>query len=265
LDLRTAVELRSGELIALVGAGGKTTTAWQLMCQLSGSDEYVVFATTTRIFQPVDLPLILSPDPDPKEIARTLTVSKVLVLAAGRGETGDPNHAARSPYSTDCVKLTGLEPDVLNDLARRLPEVTWLVEADGAKGRMLKAPAEYEPVIPSGADRVIVVAGLGVIGQPLDEGSVHRPEIVANLLGVPMGEVVTPELFVELVGHPEGGLKGIPDDAEVVVLLTRWEEPLHTHADGVAQGLLANGRVGRVALVDLSRSAPVLKVWTEDG
>ena len=52
----------------------------------------------------------------------------------------------------------GLEPEVLGDLARRLPEITWLVEADGAKGRLLKAPEEYEPVIPDETDRVIVVA-----------------------------------------------------------------------------------------------------------
>jgi len=248
-------------MIAFVGAGGKTTAAWRLLQLLAASGERAVFATTTHIFQPMDLPLILSPDPDPEVIADMLAESKALVLAAGRGETGDPAHAAHSPYSADFVKLTGLEPDVLNDLARQLPEVTWLVEADGAKGRMLKAPAEHEPVIPSKTERVIVVAGLGAIGQPLDEGAVHRPEIAANLLGVPVGEIVTPELFAGLVGHPGGGLKGVPDNAEVVVLLAQWEDHLHVHADGLARELLTNSRIGRVVLINFRAPDPVVQTW----
>ena len=174
------------------------------------------------------------------------------MLAAGRGESGDPARAARSPYPADPVKLVGLEPQVLDDLAHRLPEVTWLVEADGAKGRLLKAPAEYEPVIPARADRVIVVAGLGAIGKPLDERTVHRSEIAARLLGVSLGTTVTPDLFVNLIGHPSGGLKGIPAGAEAVVLLAQWNDRSTTHVDTVARQLLSNRRITRVVSANLS-------------
>jgi len=252
LGLRAAIGLRSGELIALVGAGGKTTAAWRLLRSLVDSGERAVFTTTTRIFQPKGMALILDPNPDPEEITHKLTKSQALVLAAGRGESGDPACAARSPYPADPVKLVGLEPGVLDDLARRLPEVTWLVEADGAKGRLLKAPAEYEPVVPSRAGRVIVVAGLDAIGRPLDERTVHRAEIAARLLGVQLGTIVTPDLFVNLIGHPSGGLKGIPDGAEVVVLLVQWDERSHVHADTVARQLLSERSISRVVLANLS-------------
>jgi len=253
---------KAGELIALVGAGGKTTVAWGLLRSLVDSGERAVFTTTTRIFQPQEVALILDPNPDPEEIARKLAGSPALVLAAGRGESGDPAHAARSPYPADPVKLVGLEPQVLDDLARQLPDVTWLVEADGAKGKLLKAPAEYEPVIPSQADRVVVVAGLGAIGKPLDERTVHRAAIAARLLGVSPGAEVTPEMCAEMIAHPAGGLKGIPDGAEVVVLLAQWDDCPTTHADTIARHLSPERCIRRVVLANLRSQTTVLEMQT---
>ena len=165
MNLQTTLGVKPGELVALVGAGGKTMTAWRLMNLLVGSGERVIFTTTTRIFRPRDTSLLLTPSPTSAEIARRLAESPALVLAATLGEMGDSAQAAHSPYPADPIKLVGLDAKVVNDLARKLSGVTWLVEADGAKGRLLKAPAEYEPVIPSRSNRVIVVAGLDAIGD----------------------------------------------------------------------------------------------------
>jgi len=142
--------------------------------------------------------------------------------------------------------------------------VTWLAEADGAKGRLLKAPAAHEPVIPGGADRVVVVACLGGIGEPLDGRAVHRPEVAARLLGVPQGTLVSPALLAGLVGHPAGGLKGIPEGAEVVALLTDWGGRSRDEAGIVARQLLSGRRIGRVVWVDLSPSGHVLDVWMRE-
>lgn len=252
MNLQTALGVKPGELVALVGAGGKTTTAWRLMNLLIGSGERVLFTTTTRIFRPRALFLLLAPNPTPAEIAQRLAESPALVLAVAMGEMGDPAQAAHSPYPADPIKLVGLDAQVVNDLARKLSNVTWLVEADGAKGRLLKAPAEYEPVIPSRSDRVIVVAGLDATGKLLDKRTVHRPEIAAHLLGVSLGATVTPQLFVELIGHPAGGLKGIPTQAKVVVLLTQWNDRPASHADTVARQLSSNHRIERIVWVNLS-------------
>ena len=251
MDLKTALGLEPGEMVAFVGAGGKTTTAWRLLRSCVDSGEQVVFTTTTRVFQPKDAVLILDSNPNPGEIAQELLRSQTLVLAAGRGESGDPEHAARSPYPADPVKLVGLEPEVLDNLAHQLPGVTWLVEADGAKGRLLKAPAAREPVIPAGADLVIIVAGLDAIGERLDERTVHRPEIAAHILGVAPGTIITPEMFVHLISHPAGGLKGIPAQAKVVVLLTRWTDRPAVHADTVARQLSSNPRIGKESVIVL--------------
>ena len=169
--------------------------------------------------------------------------------------------AARGPYPASPIKLVGLRPEVLSELARQLPGVTWLVEADGAKGLLLKAPAEYEPVVPGDANRVVIVAGLEAIDQPLDGRVVHRPEIAARLLRVPLGEILTPNLLANLVGHPSGGLKGIPSQAKVIALLTQRDGRSHIHADTIARQLQSNHRISRVVSVDLRVPDPVLEIW----
>jgi len=261
MRLTAALNIHPGEQVAFVGAGGKTSTAWRVLGELATGGHPAVFTTTTRVFEPVGVPLLLNPAPQPTDVTAAMGDPPFLVLAAGRGERGNPEQAARSIYPARPVKLVGLDPARLDELARRLPGVTWLVEADGAKGRELKAPADYEPVIPAGVDRVVLVAGLAALGRPLDDRTVHRPERAAELLGVQLGEPITAETVVRLLTHPLGGLKGVPVGATVVVVLAQGRKPPHPQATTVARGILAAGRTARVVLADLRAHEPVLEVW----
>jgi molybdenum cofactor cytidylyltransferase len=261
MDLREAVGLEPGEMVALVGAGGKTTLAWHLATGLFASHERVIFTTTTRIFEPRDRPLMLDPHPDPAEIQDRLAQAPLLFLAAAMGEVGDRQLAAHSAYPARQAKLVGLESGVLDDLVRCLPDVTWLVEADGARGRLLKAPAAYEPVIPDVAGCVVVVACLDAIGRPLDAGVVHRPELAACLLGKVTGTTIAPEDLADLVAHPAGGLKGVPDRARVVVALTQWQDRCDDAVTSVTRRVLEEQRVGRVVWVNLAAEPRVCRRW----
>jgi molybdenum cofactor cytidylyltransferase len=78
-------------------------------------------------------------------------------------------------------KLEGVTPERVAELAPLADLV--LVEADGARGRSLKVPAEHEPVVPAVTTLLIVVAALDVLGAPLDEQRVHRVERVLQATG----------------------------------------------------------------------------------
>jgi molybdenum cofactor cytidylyltransferase len=261
--LASALGVARGEVVAFVGAGGKTTAAWRLMIDIRDSGHRAVFTTTTRIFKPAagDVALVLDPDPDIAELGQALTGASSVVWAAGVGERDEPDRARRSPYPAEPVKLVGVAPDVVDRVSRRLPEATWLVEADGAKARLLKAPASHEPVIPSEADHVVVVAALDAVGRPLDEDTVHRPEIAARLLGTSTGAPITSEMVADLIEHPRGGMKGIPAGAEPIVLLTRWGGATGADAQGIAEHLHRTGRVARIVYADLLAHDPVVAVW----
>ncbi|NJN45038.1 MAG: putative selenium-dependent hydroxylase accessory protein YqeC, partial [Anaerolineae bacterium] len=115
-----------------------------------------------------------------------------------------------------------------------------LIEADGSRQRPLKAPADHEPVIPGFVDTVVVMAGLAGLGMPLDAEWVHRPERFSELSGLGLGIPVSGSALGEVLTHPAGGLKGIPNNARRVVMLNQADSiALQSHARGMVDGLLA--------------------------
>ncbi len=104
----------------------------------------------------------------------------------------------------------GIDPAWIGQLKKQLQVTHVLVEADGSRGRPLKAPAEHEPVIPASTDVVVAVVGLSVIGQALSEEFVHRPARVAALTGCRLGDTVIPAMVATVLRHPEGSTRGAP-------------------------------------------------------
>ena len=123
---------------------------------------------------------------------------------------------------------------------RRAADVV-LVEADGAKRLPLKAPAEYEPVIPPCADAVAAVAGMDAVGQAVGVAC-HRPERVCALLGVGAEHVLTPEDAALLLASPQGGRKGVGEAMAFRCVLNKADTPERAaHARAVAGRLAERG------------------------
>ena len=99
-----------------------------------------------------------------------------------------------------------------------------LVEADGARLRPLKAPADHEPVIPTGAAAVIAAAGLDCLGKPAGE-ICHRPERVCALLGVEEDHILTPADVAAVLSSPLGSRKGVTADMAFRCLLNKADTP----------------------------------------
>ncbi|OGO39985.1 MAG: hypothetical protein A2Z04_04215, partial [Chloroflexi bacterium RBG_16_57_9] len=149
--------------------------------------------------------------------------------------------------------LLGINPDQVADLLATFASLSAgldaidavLVEADGARGQPLKAPAAYEPVIPAVTTLAVLVAGMASIGQPVAVAT-HRPETVSALTGIGLNDLITPELVARLLAHPQGGLKNIPPTARVVVLLNQVETEERLQAARKVAQLLLNWRVDGV-------------------
>ena len=201
-------------LVALVGAGGKSSTMYALARQAADGGRKVVVTTTTHILPHPDLPLA----GDLGELAALLKHNRVVTLGAydQRGKltgAGDP---------ADCLELA----DVV------------LMEADGAKLRPLKAPADHEPVIPPQTQAVIAAAGLDSVGQAL-EAVCHRPERVAALLGVEPDHRITPADVAAILSSPQGGRKGVAPAMAFRCLLNKADDDQRWAWGTEIQGLLA--------------------------
>ncbi|HEY4688064.1 MAG TPA: selenium cofactor biosynthesis protein YqeC [Anaerolineae bacterium] len=259
------IQLQPEDVLACVGAGGKTSLCWRVWNELRAGRVRSIFTTTTHIMEPIlppDTALYLSIDPDVSVLSRLMQRVTGLVVAGARLDEESteikPNPAAPArPF-----KLAGLPAARADQLIADLPGVTWLVEADGARGRSLKWPAAHEPAIPARATAVVVLASLDAIDQPLDETTAHRPEQMARHLGIDRGDILSAEHVARVMTDPEGGLKNIPHGARAIAVLNQSRGgSLHPSARPVAQAVLASGRYERVIAASLRAEEPVLEVW----
>jgi len=228
LTLAEALGVVPGDVVAFVGAGGKTTAMFHLAADLAARGSRVLVTTTTHIFPP-----------DPARFPKLVLAETALeLLSKARLAFDDHKIVVAARHLNPDGRLAGIEPAWINEFdlgsgkagrhgqpSGEQPDISFiLVEADGSKGRPFKAPAEYEPVIPACASLVVPVVGLSVLNRPLVEEFVHRPERVARLAAVRSGETVTPALVAAVMEHPEGSTRGRPGGARVVPLLNQADD-----------------------------------------
>lgn len=127
-----------------------------------------------------------------------------------------------------------------------------LVKADGARNREFKAPGEDEPRIPGAADRVMAIASTHIVGEPLAEPQVHRPERVGAITGLAPGETIGAEDVAAVLASPDGGRKNVPPDADLVPVLNKVDDDEdEATARDIAERILDRSPISRVALTNL--------------
>jgi len=255
-----ALGVRAGMCVAVVGAGGKTTLCWQLTQALAAAGGRVVFTTTTHIWQPAEGAfdrLCIGPPDDVLRQIRAAADWRTACLA--QGIEGQPDAAPIRDAAMPCVrtKLLGFPTAAIVNLKAAL-EATWLVEADGARGLLVKAPGPHEPAIPPCTDLVCVLASLDAVGRPLDDQTVHRAARAAQLVGARLADPITPTMLINLLTHPEGGLKGIPAAARRAAVLTRRAADACPLWAGALMAALHRSGFERVVLLSPRAAHPLL-------
>ena len=217
MNFRKAFCLEDGGVISLVGAGGKTSLMFRLAKELSGDKESVLTTTTTKIMMPTQEQsphVILAASPE-----SVLSSARRLLLKI-------PHVSAASPHPLEIPgKISGFLPQHIDRLwASGL--FRWiLVEADGAAQKPLKAPAAHEPVLPLSSNLVIGVVGLKVLGKPLNENWVFRPEHYARITGLSPGAPVTEASIAAAALHENGIFKDAPASARKILFLNGADCP----------------------------------------
>lgn len=240
--LSELLSFQPGILVALVGAGGKTTIMFRLAAELAAHGERVITTTTTHIFVPRSdqtEALILTAEYERwrETIAEALATHRHITIAANTTTEG---------------KLQGIPPEWADDL-RTSPGIgAVLVEADGAKGHLIKAPAAHEPVIPASADLVLLLMSADALGQPLSAAIAHRPEQISVLTGLALGETITPQALATLATSKYGLLKGCPPAAKAILVFTHASPPRLEAVHETARLALASGRLGGALLCTLT-------------
>ena len=179
----------TGGMISFVGGGGKTSSIFALANELAGAGRKVLITTTTAMYNPEGIE--------------------------------NPNIDILGDHVTGEGKLKGISKERADQLFDGKKYDVILVEADGSKGLPIKAPAGYEPVVPSATTVMVGVIGIDCFGKAVDPAFVHRPELFAALTGVPCSGIVEDNAILRLVSSPEGLFKNCPEGAKKVFLINK--------------------------------------------
>ncbi len=222
-DLIQALALEPGALVAIAGAGGKSTLARTLAGQAVGSGWRVLLTSTTRMGWAQHEGPAWSLDPArPSQLDELLEALRRRASGAGLLALLGPreNHERHRGLPDTWPGLLVSERDPA------LAELV-LVECDGARHRALKWPAPHEPVVPAGCTCLLVCVNLACLDQVLDDEHVHRSARACAALGVPMGTRIDPALLGRWLLHPAGYLARVPAGARGVVFFNAAERPAH--------------------------------------
>lgn len=194
-------------IIALVGAGGKTSLMYAFAREFSKAGA-VMTSTTTKIRPPgiEQSPCLVLLKENRVDILDELkrfghiTVANRL-LANGKLAGLDENY------------FVGLPPEV-----RRI-----IVEADGAAGLPVKAPESWEPALPLCSDLVVPVVGLDCLGKRATKENAFRLERFLRVTSLHENEYIDPPALARLLTHPEGALYKVPRRARIVPFLNKLD------------------------------------------
>jgi probable selenium-dependent hydroxylase accessory protein YqeC len=242
MDLVDALAARG--LVCTVGAGGKKTTCYTLASRL---DRAVVTATVRiPIFDDRVARVVMTEDP----------------TTAVRNAADEDFPLGLVPRRHDDVRYEGYPTDRVATLEAGAELDAVLVKADGARNRLFKAPGDNEPQLPANTDTVLPIASARVVGEPLSEAAVHRPERVAALAGLDPGAEIRPEHVAQVLASETGGRKAVPDGATVVPVVNMCDDDRLTAVGrAVADQLLDGTDVPRVVLtrMDIGQVVDVIE------
>jgi probable selenium-dependent hydroxylase accessory protein YqeC len=245
-SLLVAFDLHAGEVISLVGGGGKTSLMFALALTLSASGNKVISTTTTRIMPPA-----------PEQSSCVIIESgEDLLMSKAISELEKHKHITLARLHSDEGKLRGIYPETVDRLAKRKWAGYIINEADGSAGKPIKAPNTTEPVIPSSTSLVIAVAGMDALGSRLSQDTAFRPEIISRLTGLSMGDVISEATIATLLTHPDGIIQYSPPGAMIIPYINKMDLTNPQQGISLAQAILKrqHPQIERVVLGSLRKS-----------
>lgn len=251
----------------IIGSGGKTTFMLEkakLLTRQKCGQAKVIFTTSTHLawpgahqphFYPGQLLECGGPESSSWQVAEGRW--RGLWAPTSANKTLEPDYGGRlcglARLNTEATKWIGFTPGELDKISSWPGLDYLLVEADGSKRLPLKAHAAHEPVFYSQADLGVAVIGMQGLGKRVEEGQVHRLELMCRLLRCEMGTVIGVGQLLQLA---YAYLALLPTRAKVLVfsqaenspppLLAQLAAQVREHDDKVAILSQAANRQGQI-------------------
>lgn len=184
-NLFDLIDLKNGDIVSVVGSGGKTTFMYKLSKELS--NKKVIITTSTKMFIPKE---------DEKFNIIFLNESKNINLEKGInfliGEIVSEN---KFHTNVELIDENVYGFDYL------------LIESDGSKRKPLKGWNKTEPVISKRTNKTVGIIPIDIIGKIAKEDIIHRIEKFSKISLISEGEEITPEAIANVISSKNGLFK----------------------------------------------------------
>ena len=248
-----AFDVAPGDVVAFIGAGGKTSLLVGLGYELAEAGWRVLATTTTRLStDQLDLfPCTMAAGAAPRAISEALTEHQFVLLH----EQIRSGYVYGPPVEWTRQLLDSVDSDIL------------LVESDDAAGLPFKAPLAHEPQIPLETSLVISVASLRALGLPLDSDHIYNPAAMIARYGFVENSPVKSPWLAQVLRDEELGLRGVPAEARVIVFLNQTPKRgfMRGRARMIARLSLQSARIDAVALGSVRGAEPVFELQRRVG
>ncbi|WP_406243788.1 selenium cofactor biosynthesis protein YqeC [Tissierella carlieri] len=224
------LDIDKAEMLSFVGGGGKTTTIFELAKEFISLNKKILISTTTKVFTPL------------KEEYNYLFLKDI-------DKDFNPLNATITIFGEEIKngKLEGISSEKLEEIfARNIFDII-LIEADGSKRKPIKAPGNHEPVIPTTSTKTIGVIGLDSLGKAIDEDTVHRPELLCQMVG--KNFIIDEEVIVKLVLDKNGLFKNASRDK--ILLLNKANDEIKICKAKRIRRILKDKHFNNVAIADV--------------
>lgn len=235
--------LAKDDIVAIVGAGGKTSLMFKLAEEAANHGMRVLVTTSTKIYVP-----------QPHQYTALDMTGELFAQT----KISEPGIYVGGILMSGTNKLAGVSFTLLKQRLQAFDLI--LIEADGAAEKSLKGWKNSEPVIPSFATKTIGVLDIQVVGAEVSEKLVHRLEIFSQLTEAAKGDLISLPHLAKLIAHPNGLFgKAI---GRKILFLNKAESPgQRDHARKLAQMLqcltILYGSLQKNYLVNSAKHDPV--------
>ena len=250
------LNINDENIITAVGAGGKTSTIRHLAREM---DKRVMITTTTHFLSFVSLDTV-------EVMSQNLEEMIDQIRTIWKNNPDQKIILGRSiqspPFDVEGNKIKGIPPEWVDKLAEHFPWDTILVEGDGSAMRPIKAPADYEPVVPTSTDLLLPILGMKVMGSEINNNNCHRLEQIRRLSSGDDGQRIDRELIVNILTDIRSYGHYIDKVQRYIPVLNQVDEDSLKQVREIAVHLVQKKGINRVLLADTSLSKPVREVIT---
>ncbi len=208
-----------GDMVCVMGAGGKATIMKRLIREMLDERFPVIITSTTNLHA-------LGGENAPHVL---LSEEGRFALQSATQDWAERGAVVWVEKKLPQNMFRGLDVSQVEALGRSDFHGVIIVKTDGARKRLIKAPGPHEPVVPQGATHCVLVLGLIAVGREANEKTIHRMEKVCSATGLKAGDVIEPRHLAILASHPSSYPLRFPQNAKKILYLSHCASKKSLH------------------------------------